>query len=303
LMFGTPLAVTAAFDDDLARYTEMKTVLSLLLHHLCDKECAMLLRSTNSADSGNVFGDPLYHSNDQTFILMAEEVPGQHLLSLGLDSSQSINGLAKTISPSEAMLFRYATSEQVIDLSRSDVVGKLEENKESLKQLSEYVESSLDFLESNAVNPLLIAPSKGEQIKMGEKLVVETSQAGTQQESKKDHWDDNAGVGSKEPAVYESSNEEMEERSDLDSIWNDTNRVGARVGCKASLVDESSYEKIDKQPQDNKEEHFLMRLGGGSNNKNGVVACSRGDNKDHDSELLSEPEDENRCFDYDAGWG
>jgi hypothetical protein len=298
LMFGTPLAVTAAFDDDLARYTEMKTVLSLLLHHLCDKECAMLIRSTDTADSGNVFGDPLYHSNDQTFILMAEEVPGQHLLSIGLDSSQSINGLAKTISPSEAMLFRYATSEQVIDVSRSDVVGKLEENKESLKQLSEYVESSLEYLESNAVNPLLIAPLKGEQIKVGEKSVV------TQQESKKDLWDDNAGVGSKEPAVDEASNEEMEEHADLDDVWNDQNRAGAIVGCKASIGDDSSKEKIDKLPlpQDNKEEHFLMRLGGGSSNKNGVVACSRGD-KDHDSELLSEPEDENRCFDYDAGWG
>ena len=296
LMFGTPLSVTAAFDDDLALYTEMKTLLCLLLHHLCDRECAMLLRSTNNEElSGNVFGDPLYHSNNQTFILMAEEVPGKHLLSLGLDSSQSHIGLAKTISPSEAMLFRYATSEQIIDTSRSEVVGTTEENKESLKQLAEYVESSLEYMESNAVNPLLIAPSKDEGIKVSENSEDETSQAPTQQESKKDLWDDNAGVGSKEPAVDESSNEDTEKHPDLEELWTGENRGSTRLECKASLGNESSHEKVGKVPGENN------LVGGGSCNKNGVVACSRGDNDDHDSEVLSEPDDDNRCFDYDAG--
>ena len=190
MMFGIPLAVVATVNiDNNDNSTEMKSLVSSLLQYLWNKECAMLLQSTDLMTSSVQLGDLLYHNNNQTFLLMAEEVPGKDLL-----LSQQMHHHPSMHSSFEAMLIRYVTAEQVLE----DHVHHDEDNiphqqqHHQQQQLAEYVERSMDCLEQNALNPLLdvvetcklvVLPLETPKTVVVETLIIT------------ENWDDTTGVG------------------------------------------------------------------------------------------------------------
>ena len=95
LISGVPIAVCARLENDLAKYNEMKALVSCLLKYLSDKEVALFLRSTDIIDAASrPIGDPLYHMNGQTFLLMAEELPGGDLMTRS-QSQQESTGISQ----------------------------------------------------------------------------------------------------------------------------------------------------------------------------------------------------------------
>jgi len=315
MMFGTPLAVAAAFDDDHVKYEEMKSLFSLLLDYLCKNDCAILLRSTDTDDcSDHSLGVPLYHSNGQTFLLMAEEMPGRELLSQSANTSQSSVDIGKKVSPSEAMLFRYVTSEQVIDLDRYYVAGKVEGDPKTLRQLADYVDSSMDCLESNALNPLLTMPRAEDPVISCDESVVMVHSAESQEASIKENWNDDAGVGCQVP-VFDTcfSNDEIKKDQDISSDrnkgWNKRNGAGAhhessddqeskKPDKSTSLDEDWSYingNVIDKDQITENENEIDDEVW---NDKNGVGAHPRTENDDDPNDRI-EPEDSNLLFEYE----
>ena len=152
LIFGIPIALTPAFEHDLAQYNEMKALVHFMCKYLAERQVALLLRSTVAAAtvpgktrcSDAEEPSSLFHMDGQTFLLMAEEAPGADLATLSQQVDMAL--------PIELMLFRYAFSDQILDVG-SDELGRPDPGSE---ELGDYVMSALDCLETNAVNPLLV---------------------------------------------------------------------------------------------------------------------------------------------------
>ena len=189
MMFGTPLAVVATMDiENNDNDNEMISLVSSLLRYLWNKDCAMLLRSTDLMTSSVSLGDPLYHTNGQTFLLMAEEVPGKDLL-----LSQQLPHHPSMHSSTEAMLIRYATAEQVLeDQIHHDMNNILHQQHDQQQKLANYVEHSMDCLEQNAWNPLLDVEENC-KFAVPPLEALETVPMATLDMT--ENWDDTTGVG------------------------------------------------------------------------------------------------------------
>ena len=184
LVFGVPMAIGPGFQGTVAQYQEMKALVHFLLRFLSSHQTALLLRTRNTGrdlhgrkTSRQQSPGPLYHTNDQTLLLMAEELPGQNLMSSGGEGTDASTASSlplqtdmsiatgqpvskdKAVVPVEAMLFRYATAEQILDVGDCQA-GSADGDPETLQQLSEYVENSLELLETDFVNPILLGEAK-----------------------------------------------------------------------------------------------------------------------------------------------
>jgi hypothetical protein len=160
------MEVRAELAGDLYQYKEMKSLLSLLLRYLCEKEAGLLLRSSSKRKRvSKDFGPALHHVDGQIFLLMAEELPGRDLAGASQSMSQSDGTFSsgKPI-PSSGVFFRYATSEQVLDPGSNEAYSvDPTDDPETIKQLTECVENSLDFVENNSINPLLVEKAVSEK--------------------------------------------------------------------------------------------------------------------------------------------
>lgn len=164
LMFGVPMSVRAAAESELEQYKEMKSLLGFLLRYLSDNELGLILRSTGGG-SGILtqFGAPLHHMDGQLLLLLAEELPGRDLMSAG--QSQEFALQSKPI-PSAGVLFRYANADQLLNAGSSEAFS-VDGDSESLKQLAECVETSLDDMKCDSINPLMIDEMNLGDVKTG----------------------------------------------------------------------------------------------------------------------------------------
>ena len=194
LVFGQPIEVRAKLESDLAQYNEMKALVGSVLRYLSEKEVALLLRATNAdgTESTDVLANSLYHTDGQTFLLMAEELPCRNLIE---PSQSQPDTKANTDLPTTGMLVRYAIAEQLLDCNSSKRFAP-EGVVESMTELSDYVENVLDCLPSNDVN-LLLDYAVQHKIESSSTTVSTAAESCDACVSEEALWTDNDGVGAR----------------------------------------------------------------------------------------------------------
>jgi hypothetical protein len=217
LIFGVPITVCAKLENDLAQYKEMKALIGCLFQYLSVKEVALVLRSKDVRASESLdLCEALYHAHGQVFLLMAEELPCQNLMA----PSQSQPSISQTkgasTGPSTGMLARFASAEQLVDSGSSKVIGA-DGDIESMKELTEYVENSLDFLDSSALNPLLIDVTNTVQHdSASDTVLTDESDSGADTP-----WTDHDGVGARLRSNGSDAEHTLDDFSDDDDdVWN-----------------------------------------------------------------------------------
>jgi hypothetical protein len=228
LLFGVPMEVRAELAGDLSQYKEMKSLVSLLLRYLCEKEAGLLLRSSSKGRRiSKKFGPALYHVDRQIFLLMAEELPGRDLAGPGASQSMSQSDGALSSGkpiPSSGVLFRYANSEQMLDPGSNEAYAvDPTDDPETIKQLTECIENSLDFVENNSINPLLVekAVSENDLEDWSDKKYQSTAAlkedaekeilSDTSDEDEADVWAKETGVGTSIKKYEHQAMEDSEE--------------------------------------------------------------------------------------------
>lgn len=135
LLFGIPMLVRAELAQDFDHFEVMQVLTRSLFSFLAERECAMLLRRTGEMTTSGVESG-IFHSTEQTFVLMAKELP------------KTVTG-----APNSGLLYRYAHADQVL----AEAIAPMSEvllDVDTQQQYSNYVENALDCLESSPVNPL-----------------------------------------------------------------------------------------------------------------------------------------------------
>jgi len=141
----------------LDRHNEMRLLVRTLFQQLTAKECALLLRSkgpppehkheheletTTITTTTTTTTTTLFHSTVQSWLLMAEEVPGP---------------LKSRTAPCTGVLYRFACAEHILqESSPADHVLTSDDKQEIENPFSDYVEASLDCLGSLPVNPIYL---------------------------------------------------------------------------------------------------------------------------------------------------
>jgi hypothetical protein len=197
LLYGVPMSATAAMDSDLFRYKEMKVLTRQLFRYMATKDVALALRcvGTKSCDKENesALDAGLDSTNasanisieeGQIFLLMAEhpaEPTGQSL------SPTSSSGSGEA--PARGVLYRYATSDHLVhDLVTVDDCDS--EDEETNEQYFEYVEQSLQMVDSAMLNPILVSSKaipkkKKDPLSLDDLLSADMSDADSDTESPK----------------------------------------------------------------------------------------------------------------------
>jgi hypothetical protein len=132
MLFGIPIQVQAALEQDYDSFVEMKNLVQSLLYILAARDSAMLLQCTNENKTPSEPSEGLFHSENQVLVLMPQELP---------DSMQGF--------PTTGLLYRYAQQHQVLGESSSPGVKVDFDTRK-------FVEDAVDVLECGAVNPLCI---------------------------------------------------------------------------------------------------------------------------------------------------
>jgi hypothetical protein len=237
LLFGVAMEVLPGFQNDEDRFHEMKGLVYVLLKQLRDKDVALLLRSKSPFHAKSTFGKPLHHMCHQTYLLMAQDFPDTKL-------SQE-----EATVPLEASLFRYGNADQLISVdSTADLYTP--EDSILLSQLHDYVDSALDMIPKDSINPLVIEEVR--VLREMEKMTLvegaaahaavpaannnKSAAASQDQDIEMDDWNDTSGVGSL--VVKESSEDiiqataitpvvDSKEVRKMHAEWNDETGVGA----------------------------------------------------------------------------
>jgi hypothetical protein len=217
LIFGVPITVCAKLENDLAQYKEMKALVGCLFQYLSEKEVALVLRSSDASATESLdLGEPLYHAHAQIFLLMAEELPCQNLMAPSQSQPNACQMQGAGTGPSTGMLARFASAEQLVDSGSSKVIGA-DGDVESMKELTEYVENSLDFLDSSALNPLLIDATKTSHYESAS----ETAPAEESDSGADTPWTDTDGVGARLLTNGSDAEQSLVDISDDDDdAWN-----------------------------------------------------------------------------------
>lgn len=181
LLYGVPLRVRPGLESDIQSHKEMILLVQSLFHQLSRRNCALFITSQGPHCSHE---EALFHSNDQTFVLMAEEIP---LL------------LRETAAPSTGLLFRVACANQLLaESGPGDFIASSRKN-DSSNPFFDYVEQALDCLAyldtTTGYNPLYAGAIKTRpRPPRDEKTAVSV-------ENKTGIWNDTSGVGASKAAV------------------------------------------------------------------------------------------------------
>jgi hypothetical protein len=221
LLFGLPMLVRVGLASDLDQFQVMQVLVRSLFSLLNERESAVLLRriggkTPKSASTG------MFHSSEQTFLLMAKELP------------KTANG-----APNSGILYQYAHADQLLaeaTLPTSEV-ALLDEDTQ--RQYADYVEQALECLECSPVNPLYaddacaVVPS----------LPALRTRVNTHSR----------------PVLRRADSPIAGKQTTADSpvspasVWNDTAGVGSRGPPSKSLT---AQEQKDDELQDTDEEKF-----------------------------------------------
>lgn len=193
LLFGVAMEAIPGFQREEDRYREMKALVYVLFKKLRLKDIALLLRATpmhNVSSPSSSYGSPLHHTHHQTYLLSAEDFPATTQKSL---SQVAIEGNPPL--PVRGSLYRYGNADQMVIVGGGELYTP-EVDTETLDQLNDYIEASIDFFPNSDINPLV---NEGERMLINEvkhmKLVREVTNADKIfDESEK--WSDKTGIGS-----------------------------------------------------------------------------------------------------------
>lgn len=179
LLFGVSMVVTPAFQNDVNRFKEMKALAYVLFQELRNKDVALLLQAKGPDEcSKSNFGPPLHHASHQTFLLMPQDVTPQ------------VTGV-------EASLFRYVNADQLLSVGSIELYTYSVDDQ--LEAITGYVESALEMLPNNLINPLV--NDEVRILRDIERMVISDSMAnpapakGIDVDGEK-AWTDTSGVGS-----------------------------------------------------------------------------------------------------------
>lgn len=225
LIFGQPIEVCAKLENDLSHYNEMKALCGSVLRYLNENDVALVLRGTDVvADPESLdISNRLYHTDGQTYLLMAEDLPS---LSRNLSSSQSQSGPnANRSLLATGTLVRYAIAEQLLD-SDCKAPFSLEGDAYAMKELTDVAESSLDALDSGDINCVFnFALSRDKDLPSGS-LTNEAAESENNPVGEDEPWTDTNGVGAQvaQGKASNSTDNRADDESDSDSMdseeWN-----------------------------------------------------------------------------------
>ena len=154
LLYGVPMSATAAMDSDLFRYKDMKVLTRQLFRYMAMKDVAIALRCVGTRGlegkgAKNATAD--FVEEGQIFLLMAEH-PAE-----STDQPLSSSSLSSSTAPSRGILYRYATFDHIIHYHETvDALDNDSEDEEMSEQYFEYVEQSLEMVDSKILNPILL---------------------------------------------------------------------------------------------------------------------------------------------------
>lgn len=169
LIYGVAMVAEAATDSDYQTFTEMTTLVKQIVKWLIINDVSLVVRSTSEN------GEGLAHFNN--YFLFTAEIP-QHSASLMSDTAQ----IGSNDGNSKACLFRYAASEQILDVGDRDTsknyihasVNHNDEHQQEIdQQYYDYIDKSLQLLEKRPLNPLLLSGLSYQQLP--DKLSLPTS--------------------------------------------------------------------------------------------------------------------------------
>jgi hypothetical protein len=241
LLYGVPIEVRPALENDLAQHNQMRLLVRSLFKQMSLKDCALLLntrRFGKSIDSK----DTLFHSNDQALLLMVEEVPST---------------LKGENAPSSGVLYRTAVSDHLVsDATSCDILTRSEDSGDTIEPLSEYVDACMECLECSSLNPLymeakgirhrhIVSTSKKYAHAQSQNFTKTSNQlqksasmsfAATGTTEDTSAWTDASGVGSRDHPLTDTT-----PRNESDTVtsfsktgsgsknaWTDTSGVGSQ---------------------------------------------------------------------------
>jgi len=209
LLHGVPMSATAAMDSDLFRYKEMKVLARQLFRYMALKDVALALRCVGIGrldDKENELAvDASLDSKSaaatveegQIFLLMAEH------LAEPTEQPLSPANLSSSVASLRGILYRYATSDHLI--RDHEIVDALDDDSvdDTAEQYFEYVEQSLQMLDSTILNPILLPSTTIVKIKEDtdapdEFLSSDTSDADSTAEAMNKSREDGDDVKSRE---------------------------------------------------------------------------------------------------------
>lgn len=138
LLFGLPISVRTGLETNLFQFQEMEILTRSVFRLLQQREVALLIQVSSCAAPANqdCGASYIFHKQEQTFLLMAQELPKTH-----------------TMPPDSGLLYRYAHANDLWEeFTQIQPLPLLD--PEMKQQYGAYVESALDLLENKAVNPL-----------------------------------------------------------------------------------------------------------------------------------------------------
>jgi len=192
LIFGQPMEVRAKLENDLAQYNEMKALVGNMLRFLSEKEVALMLRATDTEPVE--MESTLCHEDGQTFLLMVADLPCRTMM----ESSQSQSDI-KAVGdlPSWGTLVRYAVAEQLLD-SNCSMPSAVDGYADSMKELSEFVEGSMEEIPTRSTNPVFdytLRSDKEPHSEAAATAVATVERSDDASASEDTPWTDKDGVG------------------------------------------------------------------------------------------------------------
>jgi hypothetical protein len=151
LIYGVAMVAEAAIDSDYHTFKEMRSIVKQIVKWLIINDVSLVVRSTSDNGAG------LAHFNN--YFLFTAEMPQQSASLMNTTAKIGDDGCSK------ACLFRYAASEQILDVGDKDTNNTCghtsinyddKHQQEIDQQYYDYVDKSLQLLEKRALNPLLL---------------------------------------------------------------------------------------------------------------------------------------------------
>lgn len=150
LIYGVAMAAEPAIDSDYNTFKEMRSLVTQIVKWLTTNDASLVLRGISDKGAG-------FAQCNNYFLLTAET---QH----NFTNQATATNISGYFSNCRACLFRYAASEQILDVG--DSTNRISSNeysnddndqqKQIDQQYYDYVDKSLQLLDKTALNPLLL---------------------------------------------------------------------------------------------------------------------------------------------------
>ncbi|KAL3799976.1 hypothetical protein HJC23_007449 [Cyclotella cryptica] len=177
LIYGVSMHARAGFENDLSQYNQMKMLVRQLWKYLSRNNVALILRVRGIAGEEEHDGYEITsksggcnQSRDQLFLLTSQVAVQKQSIYLNTEAKIASSKALEVIpdhqrkgeAPCNGILYRYATKNQILHFGNEDSGPKLEEEEEEeegsaeANEYMDYIERSIDMLDSAGLNPFLV---------------------------------------------------------------------------------------------------------------------------------------------------